>query len=570
MEIPKMSVKEFTQNLREQIGKIGEEYSWNIDNNTYRGYAFQRWITNLILTLEPGFDTSPDEAMLYSNDLGADLFFEDTPRSHLLIVQCKYDKIGTAVDEGEVNDFFNRHEKFANHDWVMRHGSSSAKEAFSDYGEKIENGFSSSYYFFSTADASPRTHDLANNCSKSYEKRNIPVKCELYDFTKLKDYYIRSQSVELSGPKEVTIMLTEKRFFEKKQPYPTVITVKGNSLRNLYQQHKESLYAWNIRGYLGNRGINQEIRETAESSPEHFSYFNNGVSAICTEYWINGNELKIEDFKIINGAQTISSLIKAKANSDIDVLFRLTKTLSVKTEKGINRDIIKYNNSQNVVRISDFRSNDEIQLWLERRFDRWNASPVLGRIHYQRKRAIGKKKFGDSVKLEDFAKIRYAFLYEPTLVFYSPKQFWASKEDGGAYEKAFGVQNEMTNSWSDGTFEECLLSIAVFNTINKEIQDKIKKTADLRFLWRLKYHALSMFGLYYRENQKSLEFHNLLRNKPDFDSFYNKLSKIAFSVLSDVYSIAEEQKQSLFALVRSDERWEQMKKRFTRQLSIAS
>jgi hypothetical protein len=101
---------------------------------------------------------------------------------------------------------------------------------------------------------------------------------------------------------------------------------------------------------------------------------------------------------------------------------------------------------------------------------------VLGRIYYQRKRAIGKKKFGDSVKLEDFAKIRYSFLYEPTLVFSSPKQFWSSKEDGGAYEKAFGVQNEMANT----------------------------------------------------------------------------------------------QKQSLFALVRSDERWEQMKKRFTRQLSVAS
>jgi hypothetical protein len=238
------------------------------------------------------------------------VLFEDTARSHLLIVQCKYDKLGTAVDEGEVNDFFNRHEKFADHDWVMRHGSSSAKEVFSDYGEKIASGFSASYYFFSTADASPRTHDLSNDCSKSYEKRIISVKCELYDFSKLKDYYIRSQSVELSGPKEVTIMLPEGRFFEKQQPYPTVVAVvKGNALRNLYQQHKESLYAWNIRGYLGNRGINQEIRETAESAPKHFFYFNNGVSAICTEYsLINKNELNVTDFQIINGAQTISSL----------------------------------------------------------------------------------------------------------------------------------------------------------------------------------------------------------------------------------------------------------------------
>ena len=174
------------------------------------------------------------------------------------------------------------------------------------------------------------------------------------DFSELKNYYLRSLSLEESCPDEVTISLPKGSFFEKRDPYKTVVAViKGNALRNLGKKYRQSLYAWNIRGYLGNRGINQAIQQTAENEPDSFFYFNNGVSAICTDYQLTDNILVAENFQIINGAQTVSTLTNSTEDSNIEVLFRLTKTESVKTERGFNRSIIQFNNSQNIVKVSD-------------------------------------------------------------------------------------------------------------------------------------------------------------------------------------------------------------------------
>jgi hypothetical protein len=57
----------------------------------------------------------------------------------------------------------------------------------------------------------------------------------------------------------------------------------------------------------------------------------------------------------------------AAAEPDVEVLLRVTKAGSVKTEKGFNADVIRYNNTQNIVKLSDFCSNDTIHLGLEKK-----------------------------------------------------------------------------------------------------------------------------------------------------------------------------------------------------------
>src|SRR5206468_59327 len=104
----------------------------------------------------------------------------------------------------------------------------------------------------------------------------------------------------------VRMTLPENKWIEKIGPYPTLVAiVKGNALRDLYKKHKEALFAQNIRGYLGNRGLNGKIIETAETRPNDFFYFNNGVSAICTGFDLEGEELVATNCQIINGAQTV-------------------------------------------------------------------------------------------------------------------------------------------------------------------------------------------------------------------------------------------------------------------------
>jgi hypothetical protein len=157
----------------------------------------------------------------------------------------------------------------------------------------------------------------------------------LIDFSYLKDLYVQSLSLEDSVPSEVQIQLSQGRFFENLSPYPTLITVlKGNILRDLYKKYKEALFSWNIRGYSGSRGINAGMGATAKSEPGHFFYYNNGVSAICTGYTIHENLFTVGKFQIINGAQTVGVLARIDPHPDVEVLFRLTQTESVNTEKG--------------------------------------------------------------------------------------------------------------------------------------------------------------------------------------------------------------------------------------------
>ncbi len=361
-----------------------------------------------------------------------------------------------------------------------------------DYAAKIEGGYTIEYYFVSTGSATDRIKALAQRCSDGYRQKGLRISCHLLEFSDIKAFYTRTRSLEENIPSEVRLQLPEDRWIEKDEPYPTVIAVvKGNALKDLYKQHKEALFAWNIRGYLGGRGINAKIIDTATNRGQEFFYFKHGVSAICTEYKIRGNTLEATNCQIINGAQTVGALAKAPSNPSVEVLSRLTKTASVKTEKGMNIDIIRYNNSQNIIKTSDFHSNDPIQLWLEKQFQNLTPDGPVPKISYQRRREPKKGGQGQALPLEELAKIRYAFLNEPTLCHSSPKDLWTPSADKGAYEKAFGVDGELQEMWSKEEFRRCLLATGMYLRIEDKIEEEGKADPTLKRMKRFRFHALS-------------------------------------------------------------------------------
>jgi hypothetical protein len=562
-----MSVKEFQKRLTEETAAIAAAERWNLDNNVQRGLAFQLWVARVISRFEMTFETAPEDALMRSKDLKADLVFDDPSSRHLLICQCKRQPFSAPVDETEVNDFFHRHEHFLERDWVAKHGSAEAKLALQDYKERLANGYSVTYYFISTGDASSRTAELALSSGAQYRKRGIPIDCQLLDFKGLKDYFLRSLSLEESIPDVVEIELPSNQFFFKERPYPTLVAVvKGNSLRNLSHQFKQALYTWNIRGYLGKRGINQDISDTAEKEPENFFYFNNGVSAICTDLEVNGNRIRAKKFQIINGAQTVSTLANLEANASVEVLFRLTRTQSVSTEKQFNREIIQYNNSQNAIKLSDFRSNDPIQIWLERAFAELRNRDSVPKMHYLRKRSVGRKGTGLGLRLEELAKIRYAWYYEPTAVHAAPKNLWTPEEDGGLYERSLGVDGEIQDAWSDETFDDTLLAISLAFRILDESKRLAAASDEMKFLPRLRFHAIALAGIYFRRLGDS-GARKLVRSEEALDKFWSGFWPTAKSVLVDVYTAAEDEESTMFAFVRSTDRWAKMQKRFSRHLA---
>jgi hypothetical protein len=152
--------------------------------------------------------------------------------------------------------------------------------------------------------------------------------------------------------------------------------VPGAFIYSLYAEHKTDLFSANVRDYLGSRetdaNINNGIKETATTNPENFWVYNNGITAL-----VNGLvaaptksgavQLTIKGISIVNGAQTTGALgsLDKQPKSNLLVPIRFIWT----GNKARIQDIIRFNNSQNKISASDFRSTDAVQKRLKAEFE---------------------------------------------------------------------------------------------------------------------------------------------------------------------------------------------------------
>lgn len=158
--------------------------------------------------------------------------------------------------------------------------------------------------------------------------------------------------------------------------FSTAVTV--SDLRALWAAHKAKLMSPNIRDYLGivrsSGNINFGIKETAKTQPENFAIFNNGISVLVNDYELMDEGkptqcLRVEGVGIVNGGQTTGALgsldaAEAGATTGAMVMARFVKC----TNSTVLGDIVKYNNTQNKVEATDFRSKDSVQERLRREF----------------------------------------------------------------------------------------------------------------------------------------------------------------------------------------------------------
>ena len=147
-------------------------------------------------------------------------------------------------------------------------------------------------------------------------------------------------------------------------------SVSADELQRLHKQYNDQLFAGNIRLFLGARkgGINEQMINTAKEDPGSFWALNNGITIVADTVTpaatIDGNSsFTIKRFSIVNGCQTTSSLVQAKAATSAKVLARV-----IAAKASVRTDIVRYNNSQNAVRIWSVRSADNVQKVLREKF----------------------------------------------------------------------------------------------------------------------------------------------------------------------------------------------------------
>lgn len=148
--------------------------------------------------------------------------------------------------------------------------------------------------------------------------------------------------------------------------------LSGNVIYRLFDKFHFRLLNSNVRTYLQLRGsVNKGIMDTLRTTPAKFLAYNNGISATASKVELddNGDIIGIYDFQIVNGGQTSASIYKAKASFDIslDDVYVMVKITVVNKPDMYNmmvKNISRYANTQNKIKVSDLSSNDSYNVEL--------------------------------------------------------------------------------------------------------------------------------------------------------------------------------------------------------------
>jgi len=135
---------------------------------------------------------------------------------------------------------------------------------------------------------------------------------------------------------------------------------------------KRHLFDDNLRIFLGTHGgYNAQIIETAMSNDAHlFWYLNNGITITCRNFAYNKGHMNpviaLEDFQIVNGAQTSHSLVEAsnRNNGSLENIVLMVRVYATQRTDVAERVAVA-TNSQARIQGRDLRANNAVMKKLE-------------------------------------------------------------------------------------------------------------------------------------------------------------------------------------------------------------
>lgn len=450
-----------------------------------------------------------------------------------------------------------------------------AKEKLNDFldhpsQEKTLNVYLST----NTAPNEDQTQDFEKRTLKSSERfKGFNVIYHLHRATVIYDEWSRVHSTTLQ-PQEIKkndLYNHENRTFPVADQHKEIymIVASGNEIVDWVKQNK-NIFHENIRGYRGKNKVNKELLDTMDRSPEEFITFNNGITAATTSIHEKGDSFVFENFQIINGCQTASTLrdysetkykdipVETKIDNlrKLRVLVRVVKVDSTASDTGTKAKLIKANNTQTPIKSSDFRSTDLVQVSIEAFINtKRNIKYNKERVSYERKvRYLKKKKNHRYIKLTELAEHVYAFEQDPYTIYRNTNNLYddqISKNSVGNYWKIFGNDGVEADRLPDIRIEElfgiAFLSIYITDEIKKRTKDEDGESLKSTLYYLKRFYA-SMIGESLRSFMSTDDYKSFLKkcfkgNIFEKDNFKNTISQLidkAYNSIKFVYKVVEE------------------------------
>ena len=403
----------------------------NLNNIQQSRQMIKFYVREVLEKLDPAIvpddDGELDDSIIDgSGDGGADLLYRSDD-GHVLLIQAKYRGKDAPESAEAVGRFCDLQERL----FLATQGKQqSLHKDLMELASQIDWAEDNFRLFFITTGKTSKTVEdrVTQGIVEIAEYPDLPDRTDFHflDLSALnQDLREAISSSDFSNRQIVIPMLPDTNdnpwcHFEGENRELYIGEVSGAILADILQAHKASLFTMNIRDYVGDSKTNKQIIKTALTDPSNFEYFNNGVTAVAGKIIpdLENSTLTCEKMSIINGAQTVRSLRAAtrrpsetqyKPVSSVRVLMRLM-SFKYPAETPFVGEVTRYNNTQNAVKIADFRSNDEVQKDMARRFNNLNFK---GRNYEYKNKRSSKKRNSIAVTLEELTKAVYAFRFGP-------------------------------------------------------------------------------------------------------------------------------------------------------------
>jgi hypothetical protein len=352
-----MTGADFLNYLRDKVNESQTDYSLS------EGKAFGLWYAVDGLGLE---EDEAFEAVSFDggNDKDIDFFFVDQEAERVLVGQLKFNAKGQyKAKKSELLSLLHTTDWLKDPEALARDGRSDLAAAATDYLDAVGQGFAVEYLYVYCGPSQKDVTDSARQFNVT-EAGSVPSRsCRIVDLGALIsehgeriDQSSRIAKADLTC--EASTSFTEKGGFGK----ALVGTLSGTVLQGLYETYGDRLFDRNVRLYLGARkgGVNAGIRATIESDTERtrFWAYNNGVTFVCDSFELKGDTLTLHNFSVVNGCQTTVSIANSpsKEAAGVSVLARFIAAPNTAID-----DIIRFNNSQNPIRVWDLSSQVKLQ-----------------------------------------------------------------------------------------------------------------------------------------------------------------------------------------------------------------
>ena len=334
-----------------------------------------------------------------------------------------------------------------------------------------------------------------------------------------------------------------------------IVNVSAFSIKELYARYNIQLLAKNLRYHIAGARIDQGIKDTINNDPESFWLKNNGITIVCDDFEIDGKEVKMRNFSIINGGQTTYMLHRSPNIDAHHDLYLPCKIIRIEGDTEDDRNafslaIAKAANTQKPIKEIDLRANAPEQI----RF--YQAMRDVG-IFYQTKR--GEKvpsnysaKYANTDLLE-VGKLCLAAVFQmPCASRTKPSMLYQPQY----YNRIFnGNQQQISRISKELLYIDCYFRdtfIKKFDKENEELPDagmRISLAHNARTIC-IAFTALA--ARYYQKNVTNQDLREIFAASRSDQDTDNRIYEI-FSNLEGIYSLFPpylfEQKDNLDSLL---------------------